>query len=75
MSAPLDVQIFEDGRPIGTNLSDRIMVSAGRHEIEIVNEAVGSGSTRTLQVAAGSCRQRQARDAERHDFGERPALG
>jgi hypothetical protein len=29
------------------------MVSAGRHEIEIVNEAVGYKVIRTLQVAAG----------------------
>ena len=53
VSAPLDVQIFEDGRPIGTNLSDRIMVSAGQHEIEVVNEAVGLRVTRTVQVTAG----------------------
>ena len=53
VAAPLDVQIFEDGRPIGTNLSDRIMVSAGQHEIEIVNEAVGLRVTRTVQVTAG----------------------
>lgn len=53
VSAPLDVQIFEDGRPIGTNLSDRIMVSAGPHEIEVVNEAVGLRVTRTVQVTAG----------------------
>jgi hypothetical protein len=38
---------------IGTNLSDRIMVSAGRHEIEVVNEAVGLRMTRTVQVTAG----------------------
>ena len=53
VAAPIDVQIFEEGRPIGTNLSDRIMVSAGRHEIEIVNEAVGFKVSRTLQVTAG----------------------
>jgi hypothetical protein len=53
VSAPLDVQIFEQGRLIGNNLSDRIMVSAGSHDIEIVNEAVGYRLTRTLQVAAG----------------------
>ena len=53
VSAPLDVQIFEDGRPIGTNLSDRIMVSAGHHEIEVVNEAVGLRVIRTVQVTAG----------------------
>jgi serine/threonine protein kinase len=53
VSAPLDVQIFEEGRPIGSNLTDRIMVSAGRHDIEIVNEAVGFRMTRSLQVTAG----------------------
>jgi serine/threonine protein kinase len=53
VAAPIDVQIFEDGRPIGTNLSERIMVSAGHHEIEIVNEAVGYKVSRALQVAAG----------------------
>jgi serine/threonine protein kinase len=53
VSAPLDVQIFEEGSPIGSNLTDRIMVSAGRHDIEIVNEAVGYRMTRTLQVTAG----------------------
>ena len=53
VSAPLDVQIFEEGRLIGNNLSERIMVSAGRHDIEIVNEAVGYRMTRSLQVTAG----------------------
>ena len=45
--------MFEGGRLIGTNLSDRIMVSAGRHDIELVNEAVGYRMTRTVQVTAG----------------------
>ena len=53
VSAPLDVQVFEGGRLIGNNLSDRIMVSAGRHDIEVVNEAVGYRQTRSLQVTAG----------------------
>jgi hypothetical protein len=53
VSAPLDVQVFEGGRLIGNNLSDRIMLSAGRHDIELVNEAVGYRQTRSLQVTAG----------------------
>jgi serine/threonine protein kinase len=53
VSAPLDVQVFEGGRLIGNNLTDRIMVSAGRHDIEVVNEAVGYRQTRSLQVTAG----------------------
>jgi serine/threonine protein kinase len=53
ISAPVDVQVFEDQRLIGTSRSDRIMVSAGRHELELVNEALGYRSTRTVQVGAG----------------------
>jgi hypothetical protein len=53
VSAPVDVQIYESGRLLGTNLSDRIMVSAGRHDIEIVNETLGYRLTRTLQVQSG----------------------
>ena len=57
VTAPLDVQIFEEGRLIGNNLSDKIMVSAGQHVIEIVNEAVGYRISRTLQVAPGKLSQ------------------
>jgi PEGA domain-containing protein len=53
LSAPADVQLFENKRLIGTSQSDRLMVSAGRHEIEIVNDALGYRSVRTVQVAAG----------------------
>jgi PEGA domain-containing protein len=53
VTAPVDVQIFESKRLLGTSQSDRIMVSAGRHEIEIVNEVVGYRSTRVVQVPAG----------------------
>ena len=40
MSAPAEVQVYEDTRLLGTSRSDRIMVSAGRHELDIVNEAL-----------------------------------
>jgi serine/threonine protein kinase len=53
VSAPVDVQIYESGRLLGTNLSERIMVSAGRHDIEIVNDTLGYRLTRTLQVQSG----------------------
>ncbi len=53
VSAPVDVQIFENKRLLGTSQSDRIMVSAGRHEIDIVNEVLGYRTTRTVQVPAG----------------------
>ena len=53
VSAPVDVQLFENKRLLGTSQSDRIMVSAGHHEIEIVNEPLGYRITRTVQVPAG----------------------
>jgi PEGA domain len=53
VTAPADVQIFEGKRLIGTSQSDRLMVSAGKHDIEIVNDLVGYRTTRTVQVAAG----------------------
>jgi PEGA domain-containing protein len=53
VTAPVDVQIFEGGRLLGSNLSDRIMVSAGKHDVEIVNEALGYRENRTLQVSPG----------------------
>jgi hypothetical protein len=52
-TAPSDVQVFENKRLLGSSQSDRLMVSAGRHELEIVNEALGYRSTRTVQVMPG----------------------
>jgi hypothetical protein len=53
VSAPADVQVYEEGRLLGTSRSDRIMVSAGRHELELVNEALGFRTTTVAQVSAG----------------------
>jgi hypothetical protein len=53
VTAPADVQVFENKRLIGTSQSDRLMVSAGRHDIEIVNETLGYRAARTVQVAPG----------------------
>jgi serine/threonine protein kinase len=53
VDAPVDMQIFENGQLIGTSKSERTMVSAGRHEVEIVSEQLGFKAVRVLQVAAG----------------------
>ena len=47
------MQLYENKRLLGDSRSDRIMVSAGKHEIEIVNEVLGYRATRTVQVPAG----------------------
>ena len=53
VSASIDLQIFEHDRLIGTSQSDRLMVAAGRHDLDLVNDALGYRATRTVQVAAG----------------------
>jgi len=51
--APADVQVFENSSFLGSSRSDRIMVPAGRHEFDIVNESLGYRTTRTVTVAPG----------------------
>jgi hypothetical protein len=53
VSAPVEVQLFEGGRLLGTSRSDRIMVASGRHDIEVVNDALAYRTIRTVQVAPG----------------------
>jgi len=53
VNAPVDVQLFENERLLGSSQTDRIMVSVGRHELEIVNEALGYRATRTVNVTPG----------------------
>lgn len=53
IKAPADVQVFENQRLVGSSRSDRIMLPVGRHELQIVNEALGYRATRSVTVTAG----------------------
>jgi hypothetical protein len=53
VQSPIELQVYEGDRLLGTSRSDRIMMPAGRHEISIVNEALGYRASRVLQVSAG----------------------
>jgi hypothetical protein len=53
VKAPVLMEIHEGGRLIGTTDSERLMMSAGRHEIELVNETLGYRGTKVVQVPAG----------------------
>jgi len=53
MGGKLDVQMYEAGRLIGSSRIDRIMIPAGRHDLELVNDLIGYRGTRTIQVAPG----------------------
>jgi len=50
---PFTVEIHEKGRLLGTTDADRIMLAAGPHEIEFVNETLGYRARRTVQVTPG----------------------
>ena len=53
ITAPAEVQVFENQRLLGSSRTDRIMVTAGRHDVEMVNDALGYRSSQTIQVAPG----------------------
>jgi len=53
VNAPVDVQLFENQRLLGSSQTDRIMVPVGRHDLEVVNEALGYRATKTVNVGPG----------------------
>jgi hypothetical protein len=57
LNVPAEVQLYENKRLIGTSKSDRIMVSAGKHEIEAVNEGLGYRASTVVQVPPGKVAQ------------------
>ena len=53
VSAPIEVQIYENGQLLGTNQTDRVMVSSGEHHLDFINDALGYRFARTLSVRPG----------------------
>jgi hypothetical protein len=53
VSAPVSMQLYENKRLLGSSETERLMLTAGKHEIEIVSEVLGYRATRTVQVPPG----------------------
>jgi hypothetical protein len=53
VKAPFALEIREEGRIIGTTDADRVMLAAGKHDLELVNETLGYRSARSVQVLPG----------------------
>jgi hypothetical protein len=53
VKSPFTIEIFEQGRLLGTTDTDKIMLAAGRHELELVNQPLAFRATRVVQVPAG----------------------
>ena len=53
IEAAEELQVHEDGRLLGTSRTDRIMLPAGSHDLELRNDTVGFSTTRNVQVQPG----------------------
>ncbi len=53
VKAPANVQLYEDGRFLGSSQIERIMMPAGRHQLNLVNEALGYQEQRAVNVTPG----------------------
>ena len=53
VTGKLEVQLFEGGHLLGSSSIERIMVPAGHHDLEMVNELIGYRGTRSVQVSPG----------------------
>lgn len=50
---PFEVQVLEGGRLVGTSSSERLMMPAGRHQLELVNAALQFRTTIDVNIEAG----------------------
>jgi len=53
VSSPIGLQLRESGKVIGTSETDRLMLTAGDHDIEFANESLGFSVRKTVHVTAG----------------------
>jgi hypothetical protein len=50
---PFALEIYEGGRMLGTTEADRVMLAAGSHQLEFVNQPLGLRLSRTVTITAG----------------------
>ena len=50
--SPIPLELRENGRVVGTSSAERLMLTAGEHEIEMTNDTLGFRATRRVSVAA-----------------------
>jgi serine/threonine-protein kinase len=53
LNAPVTIDVRENGKLLGTTDSDRIMLAAGRHDLQLSNETLGYRASRAVVVPAG----------------------
>lgn len=53
VNCPVEVQVFEGTQLVGSSQSDRILMTAGHHELQLVNDTLGYQARQSVQVPAG----------------------
>jgi hypothetical protein len=53
VTAPFDVQVLEHNELLGTSASPKLMISAGRHDVDLVNSSLGYREQRRLEIGVG----------------------
>jgi hypothetical protein len=54
VDAPVEIEVFENGRHLGSGRATRIALPVGRHTLELVNRSLGVRQETTVDVAAGA---------------------
>jgi hypothetical protein len=52
VDSPVEMQLLENGKLVGTSRMDRIILPVGAHNLEAVNETLGYSSTQRVNVTA-----------------------
>lgn len=53
IAAPFELQVFEGGRLLGTTSAERLMLSTGRHALDLVSDAFQFKTSVVVEVPAG----------------------
>ena len=53
IASPIEVDLFENGALLGTSRSRQIMLEAGTHTLQLVNEQIGFQQTQQVRVESG----------------------
>ena len=53
ITTPIELQVFDGGQLVGTTGTSRLMLPAGRHELEVVSPSLEFRSPLSVQLAAG----------------------
>jgi hypothetical protein len=56
LSAPIELTVFEGEKMLGSSTGGPIMLSPGRHTLDLVNGPIGYAARRIVQVTAGEIR-------------------